>query len=98
MGSNPTPSANQQNQLFCEFLELVTTSGNNTFKFIQTWSLQSIHVTKALPSGSSELRYEALKNAGAVVTFYTIAGAGHEDPKYNSGMMRAAVKAFIDKI
>jgi hypothetical protein len=50
-----------------------------------------------VPSGSSELPYEALKNAGADVTFYTIAGAGHEEPRFNSEMMRAAVKVFIDE-
>jgi len=50
-----------------------------------------------VPWQQSELLYEALKNAGADVTFYTIAGAGHEDPKFNSEMMRAAVKAFFDK-
>jgi len=50
-----------------------------------------------VPWQQSELLYEALKNAGAGVTFYTIAGAGHEDPKFNSEMMRAAVKAFFDK-
>jgi predicted esterase len=59
--------------------------------------LQPIHGIKALPSGSSELLYEALKNTGADVTFYTIAGAGHEDPKFDSEMMHAAVKALIDK-
>jgi acetyl esterase/lipase len=50
-----------------------------------------------VPWQQSELLYEALKNAGADVTFYTIAGAGHEDPKFNSEMMCAAVKAFFDK-
>lgn len=45
----------------------------------------------------SELLYEALTKAGADVTFYTIAGAGHEDPKFDSAMMRAAVKAFFDR-
>jgi len=50
-----------------------------------------------VPWQQSELLYEALKNVGANVTFYTIAGAGHEDPKFNSEMMRAAVKAFFDK-
>lgn len=52
---------------------------------------------KLVPWQQSELLYEALKKAGADLTFYTIAGAGHEDPKFDSRMMRAAVKAFFDK-
>jgi dipeptidyl aminopeptidase/acylaminoacyl peptidase len=50
-----------------------------------------------VPWQQSELLYEALTRAGADVTFYTIAGAGHEDPRFDSPMMRAAVKAFFDK-
>jgi acetyl esterase/lipase len=50
-----------------------------------------------VPWEQSELFYEALTHAGADVTFYTIAGAGHEDPNFDSPMMRAAVKAFFDK-
>lgn len=50
-----------------------------------------------VPWEQSELFYEALTHAGADVTFYTIAGAGHEDLKFDSPMMRAAVKAFFDK-
>jgi acetyl esterase/lipase len=50
-----------------------------------------------VPWEQSELFYEALTHAGADVTFYTIAGADHEDPKFDSPMMRAAVKAFFDR-
>jgi acetyl esterase/lipase len=50
-----------------------------------------------VPCNQSELLFAALKEAGANVTFYKIAGAGHEDPAFNSVMMRAAVLAFLDK-
>lgn len=50
-----------------------------------------------VPCNQSELLYEALKQAHANVTFYKIAGAGHEDPAFDSDMMRAAVLAFLDK-
>jgi hypothetical protein len=96
-GPERTPPANQYNQWTCERSAIATTSGINTSKFIRSWPWQSIHVTKALPGGSSEWLFEALKNAGASVTFCAVAGAGHEDPNFNSEMMRAAVEAFIDK-
>lgn len=50
-----------------------------------------------VPCNQSELLFEALKKVGDNVTFYKIAGAGHEDPAFDSDMMRAAVQAFLDK-
>ena len=50
-----------------------------------------------VPCNQSELLFNALKKAGDNVTFYIIAGAGHEDPAFDSVMMRAAVLAFLDK-
>ena len=50
-----------------------------------------------VPCHQSELLFKALKKAGDNVTFYIIAGAGHEDPAFHSVMMRAAVLAFLDK-
>jgi acetyl esterase/lipase len=50
-----------------------------------------------VPCDQSELLFKALKKAGANVTFYKIAGAGHGGPAFNSDMMRAAVLAFFDK-
>jgi acetyl esterase/lipase len=50
-----------------------------------------------VPCNQSELLFKALKTAGDNVTFYIIAGAGHEDPAFNSVTMRAAVLAFLDK-
>lgn len=50
-----------------------------------------------VPCYQSELLFKALKKAGDNVTFYIIAGAGHEDPAFDSDMMRAAVLAFLDK-
>ncbi len=52
---------------------------------------------RLVPREQSELLYHALKNAGAAVTFYMIAGAGHEDRQFDSDMMRGAVLAFFDK-
>jgi acetyl esterase/lipase len=50
-----------------------------------------------VPCNQSELLFDALKKAHDNVTFYKIAGAGHEDPAFDSVMMRAAVLAFLDK-
>jgi acetyl esterase/lipase len=50
-----------------------------------------------VPYNQSELLYAALKKAGANVTFYKIASAGHGGPAFDSDMMRAAVLAFLDK-
>jgi dipeptidyl aminopeptidase/acylaminoacyl peptidase len=50
-----------------------------------------------VPYQQSELLYAALKQAKVKVTFYKIAGAVHEDPAFDSDMMRAAVLAFLDK-
>ena len=50
-----------------------------------------------VPCNQSELLFKALKQAGDQVTFYKIAGAGHEDPAFDSVMMRATVLAFLDK-
>jgi acetyl esterase/lipase len=52
---------------------------------------------RIVPHYQSELLYKALTNAGADVTFYTIAGADHESPPFDSDMMRGAVKSFFDK-
>ncbi|HVM59459.1 MAG TPA: alpha/beta hydrolase [Verrucomicrobiae bacterium] len=49
-----------------------------------------------VPCNQSELLYAALKAAGGEVTFCKIAGAGHGGPEFSSGMMRAAVLAFLD--
>ena len=50
-----------------------------------------------VPCHQSELLFEALEQARDNVTFYKIAGAGHEDPAFDSVMMRGAVLAFLDK-
>ncbi|HUA67787.1 MAG TPA: alpha/beta hydrolase [Candidatus Saccharimonadales bacterium] len=50
-----------------------------------------------VPCNQSELLFDALKKAHDNVTFYKIVGAGHEDPAFDSVMMRAAVLAFLDK-
>jgi acetyl esterase/lipase len=49
-----------------------------------------------VPCNQSELLFAALKKAQVNVTFYKIAGAGHGGPAFDSGMMRAAVLAFLD--
>jgi acetyl esterase/lipase len=51
----------------------------------------------SVPLHQSELLHEALKKAGADVTFYIIAGAGHSGGIFYTGMMQAAVQAFFDK-
>jgi acetyl esterase/lipase len=51
----------------------------------------------SVPLHQSELLYEALKKAGADVTFYKIAGAGHGGGIFYTGMMQAAVQAFFDQ-
>ena len=50
-----------------------------------------------VPCNQSELLFDALKKAHDNVTFYKIAGAGHEDRAFDSVMMRGAVLAFFDK-
>ena len=50
-----------------------------------------------VPCGQSGLLFDALKRARVPVTFYKIAGAGHNDPAFDSVMMRGAVLAFLDK-
>jgi acetyl esterase/lipase len=50
-----------------------------------------------VPCNQSELLFDALKKVHANVTFYKIAGAGHDGPVFDSDMMRAAVLAFLDK-
>jgi acetyl esterase/lipase len=50
-----------------------------------------------VPCNQSELLFAALKKAQDSVTFYKIAGAGHGGPAFDSGMMRAAALAFLDK-
>jgi acetyl esterase/lipase len=50
-----------------------------------------------VPYNQSELLFDRLKSAGDDVTFYKVAGAGHGTPEFSSDMMRAAVRAFLDR-
>lgn len=50
-----------------------------------------------VPPFQSKLLFDALKRAGVEVTYYLVAGAGHEDPQFDSDMMRGAIGAFLDK-
>ena len=49
-----------------------------------------------VPVNQSELLFEALKAAGANVTFHKIAGAGHGGPQFGTPMICAMVLAFLD--
>ncbi len=50
-----------------------------------------------VPCHQSDWLHEALQQARRDVTFFTIAGAGHGGPEFNTDMMEAAVQAFFDK-
>jgi acetyl esterase/lipase len=50
-----------------------------------------------VPVNQSELLFEALRQAGANVTFHKIAGAGHGGPAFNTPVVRAMVLAFLDQ-
>lgn len=54
-------------------------------------------VDPLVPYNQSELLFEALRKAGADVTFYKVAGAGHGTKEFGSDVMRGAVRAFFDK-
>lgn len=50
-----------------------------------------------VPYNQSELLFDALRKAGADVTFYKVAGAGHGTKEFGSDIMRGAVRAFFDR-
>jgi acetyl esterase/lipase len=50
-----------------------------------------------VPCHQSELLHEALKKAGAQVTFHKVPGAGHGGPGFSTDKMRGAIEAFFDK-
>lgn len=50
-----------------------------------------------VPVHQSEILFDALRQAGANVTFHKIIGAGHGGPQFNSPVARAMVLAFLDQ-
>lgn len=50
-----------------------------------------------VPCNQSELLFDALKKAGADVTFHRLVGAGHGGPQFSKPVVRAMVLAFFDQ-